>query len=132
MKALSGQHEKLVCELLSGKTISQVSKEMDINRTNIYETLKLPVVQARYNQLLEDIKSNTENSLFALYDQVSASIKKCLNSDNEQVSFKAAMYLLDKLDKLNIGKTDPEALIKQRKRDKEYSEKLEATFESIY
>ncbi len=117
--------------LLSGKTISETALELDISRTTIYETLKLPEVQARQNQLLQDIKTDTKNGLFSLYSQATNAIRICVNSANLQLRFKAAVYLLDRLDNLRVNSTDPKAIRQAEEADRRHEAQLEALVNSF-
>ncbi len=125
------KQERLLNLLLSGKTISETAQELDISRTTIYETLKLPEVQARHNQLLQDIKTDTKNGLFSLYSQATNAIRICVNSANLQLRFKAAVYLLERLDKLRVKSTDVEEIRQQEEADQRQAERLESLFQDL-
>lgn len=125
------KQERLLNLLLSGKTISETAQELEMSRTTIYETLKQPEVQARQNQLLQDIKTDTRNGLFSLYSQATDAIKTCLKSANLPLRFKAAVYLLDRLDDLKVNSTDAEEIRQQEEFDRKQAEQLEALIGSF-
>jgi hypothetical protein len=62
--------------------------------------------QCFFNQQCNDYKNNLKNGLFGLDDESLSAIRDCLHSDNEANRLKAAMWVTDKVELLEVGKTD--------------------------
>lgn len=52
------------------------------------------------------IKNAAVQSLFGLMDEAVTAIRESLSSTNESVRLKAASYIIDKLQSIDIGRTD--------------------------
>jgi hypothetical protein len=109
---LTSTQEKSVVLLLSGKSITEVSQTLKIDRSTIYAWQKQSNFQAYFNATQERIQAELENGLMSLYEEAITTIKDCLSSDNESIKLKAALWLVEKIESKKIGETDPRTLIK--------------------
>jgi len=111
---LTPQQERFISLLVSGKTISDIAIELEVSRPTLYEWQRLETFQARYNQLTSEIKSTVESGLIGLYAQAVDTVRDCLESENQHTALKAALWLIDRADKLQPGETDPEQIVRDR------------------
>lgn len=111
--SLTVQQEKFVGLLVAGKSLSSISDELNVNRSTLYSWKELETVRARYNQLKKDIKENIESGLMGLYEKAVETIKGCLDSQNDQIRLKTALYLIERAELLSYGLTDPKEIIRK-------------------
>lgn len=111
---LTPLQEQAIALLLSGNNVSSVANQLNIDRGTIYLWQEKENFQAFYNKLQKKIKFETESGLMGMYNDAIQSVKNCLNSDNEQVRLKAAVWLIEVIRSKQIGQTDPRILIKGR------------------
>ena len=110
MATLTPIQEKMINSLLSGKSIVETAKEIGKGRDFIYTNLEKPTVKAEYNGRLNDIKQDSESRISGLYQKAIDTLEGSLTAENEGVRLKTALFLLDRLDKLNHLETDPEVI----------------------
>lgn len=96
--------------LLSGESISGTAKKLDVCRSYIYENMEKPAVRAEYNRRLNDIKQQSEHRIQCLYQKAVNTLEESLDAENESVRLKTALFLIDRLDKLNRLETDPKVI----------------------
>lgn len=105
--------EKAVILLLSGKSITDVSNELDIDRGTIYQWQGKETFQAYYNNLAGKIQLETESQIYGLYEKAITAISESLQSENENIKLKTATWVLDKIQSQTIGETDPKESIRK-------------------
>jgi hypothetical protein len=109
---LTPLQEKAVLLLVSGKNITEVSSELEIDRGTVYKWLEKITFKAFYNKQCKEIKENISNGLMGLYNEAIQAIKEGINSDNEAIRLKSAIWLVDHLNSQSVGETDPRVMIK--------------------
>ena len=112
ISGLSPIQEKTIILLLSGKSITDIAKELNVDRTTIYSWQEKETFHAYYSFLAKKIKIETEGNLFGMYQNAIQAVKDSLQSDNESIKLKSALWLIDKIDKYEIGEIDPRMLIR--------------------
>lgn len=115
MEELTPEQLKLIDYLLSGKTVKKTADSLKKSRTFIYDQLKLPIVQACYNQRLNDLKTDSESRIQGLYSKAIDTLESSLSAENESVRLKTALFLLDRLDKMRHLEADPEVIAHDQK-----------------
>ena len=110
---LTPQQEKAAVLLASGKTMTETAKEVKIERSTLYQWAEKPNFKAYYNSLVKEIQDNSKNSLFGLIDEAFKSLRESLKSKNESVKLKAALSVIDRLQNVEVGETDPVQIIKR-------------------
>jgi hypothetical protein len=105
--------EKAISLLISGKNITDVSNEINIDRGTLYNWFQKPTVKAYYNMLCLEVKENVQNGLLGLYKEAIQTIESSLKSDNESVKLKAAFWLIERLEDKKIEETDPRIIIRK-------------------
>lgn len=110
---LTPLQEQVAILLASGESITDVATKMNVNRTTIYCWQQKINFQCFYNQQCQIIQDNIRNGLCGLYSEALEAVKRCLKSPNEAVMLKTAMYVLGKVEMLDVSRQDPEAEIKK-------------------
>lgn len=110
---LSPIQENAVVMLVSGKSITDVSKELKIDRGTLYNWFDKLTFQAYYFKQCAEIKSLIENKLYGLYNESLKAINDSLESPNEAIKLKAAIWLIEHIEAHKIGYTDPKQIIEQ-------------------
>lgn len=99
--------QERACSLLaSGAKATDVAQQLDVPEQTLYLWQKQTTFVCYYNKQRSVIKSAAVQSLFGLMDEAVTAIRESLNSTNESVRLKAATYIVDKLQGLEIGTTD--------------------------
>ena len=114
INGLSPAQEKAIVLLLSGKSITDISRELNVDRTTIYLWQEKETFQAYYNFLAKKIKIETEGNLLGIYNDAIQVVKDSLHSDNESIKLKSALWLIDRIDNQEIGEPNPIELIKSK------------------
>lgn len=99
--------QERACSLLaSGAKTAEVAQKLDVPEQTIYLWQKQTTFVCYYNKQRSVIKNAAVQSLFGLMDEAVTAIRESLNSTNESVRLKAASYIIDKLQNVEVGKTD--------------------------
>ncbi len=105
--------EKAAILLVSGKNVSDVSNELNIDRGTMYNWFEKINFQAYcYNRICAEVKETIKNGLFGLYDEALNAIKDSLKSENASIKLKTAFWLIKRIDLQDIGQTDPRKSIR--------------------
>lgn len=99
--------QERACSLLaSGVKTAEVAQELDVPEHTIYLWQKQTTFVCYYNKQRSVIKNAAVQSLFGLMDEAVTAIRESLNSTNESVRLKAASYIIETLQNVEVGKTD--------------------------
>ncbi len=99
--------QERACSLLaSGAKTADVAQQLDVPEESIYLWQKQTTFSCYYNKQRSVIKNAAVQSLFGLMDEAVTAIRESLSSTNESVRLKAASYIIDKLQDVEVGKTD--------------------------
>ena len=99
--------QERACSLLAnGEKIEAVATALAVPEQTLYKWQRLKTFKCYYNKQRSNIASTAAQGLFSLADKAILAIKESLNSENEAVKLKAASYILDRLQKVEIGQTD--------------------------
>lgn len=133
---LTPTQERACILLASGTKTKDVAQQLDIPEQTLYLWQRQTTFVCYYNKQRSVIKSAAVQGLFGLMDEAISAIRESLNSTNENVKLKAATYIVDKLQNLEIGKTDILEAVKAEAtynkwepdyfHESEYRERLEA------
>ena len=105
--------QERACSLLaSGVKTAEVAQELDVPEHTIYLWQQQTTFVCYYNKQRSVIKNAAVQSLFGLMDEAVTAIRESLNSTNESVRLKAASYIIDKLQNVEVGKTDIVAAVR--------------------
>ena len=99
--------QERACSLLaSGAKTAEVAQQLDVPEKTLYLWQKQATFVCYYNKQRSVIKDAAVQSLFGLMNEAVTAIRESLNSTNESVRLKAASYIIDKLQNVEVGKTD--------------------------
>ena len=111
---LPPKHEQFVALLIAGKNYRDIAAELEVNRATLTAWRNLETVQARYNQLVTEIKDDLESGLISLYAESVKTVRECLGSASDQTRLKTALWLIERAEQLEPGITNPAALVRQK------------------
>jgi len=109
---LTSQQEKGAMLLASGSKIDDVCQVLQIGRATLYRWRRRESFQCFYNLITQDIKTYVETSIMELHADALQAIKDSLQSDNEAIKLKSAMWILDKVASVDIGETNYRKILK--------------------
>ena len=95
--------EKCIDILLLGKSISEVSRELNITRNTIYDWKKDVNFVSELNKRQRELREVIKYDFLSLNKDAIETIKKSLQSKNETLRLKSAIFILDKIDTIDIG-----------------------------
>ena len=111
---LPPKQEQFVTMLIAGKRYQDIASELGVNKATLSTWRNLETVQARYNQLVSEIKTDLESGLMDLYSEAVNTLKDCMTEGSDQTRVKIALWLIDRVERLEPGTTDPAALVRQK------------------
>lgn len=106
--------EQAAILLASGDSFTAVAEKVSVNRSTLYKWQMQITFQCFFNQQCNDYKNNLKNGLFGLANEALSAIRDCLHSDNEATRLKAAMWVTDKVELSEIGKSDVREAVKDK------------------
>ena len=99
--------QERACSLLaSGENAISVAQQVGVEENTIFLWQSNISFKCFYNRQRYIRKEAAVQSLFGLYEDAVKAIRESLNSENESVKLKAATYIVDKLQNVEIGRTD--------------------------
>lgn len=110
---LTPQQEKAAILLASGNSVVSVAEELNVSRGTLYEWKKLLTFQCYMNEQKQGYVDSLRGGIMNLAEEAIGAIRESLNSDNEQVRLKAAMWVADKVKDYQVGQTDAREAVKQ-------------------
>lgn len=103
---LTPTQEQAATLLSSGVSVTEVAEKLDVSRTAIYLWQKQLTFKCYFNKRCSEARSTLVSGLYGLADEALQTIRGSLQSENEQVRLKAAMWITDKLQNIEITETD--------------------------
>ena len=113
---LTPLQERCAVLMASGTTITDIAKELGLDRGTLYQWLKKITFQCYLNQLKKAIQDNMTGRLFDLHSSAMDALQKCLHSENEGIRFKCAVWIIEKLYSAEVGEDDARKVL-----EKEYT-----------
>lgn len=103
---LTPTQEKAADLLASGVSVTDVAERIGIARSTLYVWQKQITFKVYFNKRCSDARSTLVVGLFGLADEALQTIRESLKSENETLRLKAAMWITDKLQSMEISQTD--------------------------
>ena len=103
---LTPTQEEACTLLASGSSVTDVATKLDVSRTAIYQWQRQTTFKVYFNKQRSVIQSATLQGLFGMATEAITAIRDSLHSEDEKVRLKAATYIVDKLQGIEIGQTD--------------------------
>lgn len=110
---LTPQQEQAAILLASGESVSDVASVVNVNRATIYLWQQKINFKCFYNQQCKIIQDNIKNGLCGLYDEALQAIRSSLQSNNDLLRLKAAMYVISKVETIDVSQQNPEQVIRK-------------------
>lgn len=98
--------EQAATMLASGVSVTDVAEKLNVSRAAIYLWQKQTTYKVYFNKLCSNSRNTLIVGLYCLADEALRTIRESLRSENEKVRLKAAMWVTDKLQNIEIGETD--------------------------
>lgn len=111
---LTPLQEKAAILLASGETITDVAINIGVQRNTLYEWLKKVVFVCYLNSQRKEQQSSLRNGLFSLYCDAIKALKEVLKSDDNGNKLKAAMLIISRVDREQVGEIDPREILKKQ------------------
>lgn len=112
-EGLTAQQERAAALLITGKGILEVARELGVHRSTLWNWQRLPTFEAYRNVLLTEIKENTRAGMLSMYDEALLTVRRLLTSENETAAFKAAAYVIERVEGAKPGATDAREVIRK-------------------
>jgi len=97
------QQQQALALLVSGKSVDEISGELDIHRTTLWRWRKQPDFIAGWNQMIKQSKEKQIQLLLDLQQQAFNVLRECLSSQNELLRFRAAIAIVEKVEVMPDG-----------------------------
>lgn len=110
---LTPQQEQAAMLLASGESVTDVANVINVNRATIYLWQQKINFKCFYNQQCRIIQENIKNGLCGLYDEALQAIRNSLQSNNDLLRLKAAMYVISKVEMIDASQQNPEEEIRK-------------------
>ncbi len=114
LTGLTPQQEQAATMLASGDNMTAVARQLNINRSTLYEWQVNPAFQCYYNQQCQDHQQAVKNALLGLHSAAVETLTDLLNNGNESTRLKAAMWLLERVASIQVGDTNIREVLKDR------------------
>lgn len=103
---LTPQQEQACIMLASGETLSAVARQLNLNRSTLYEWQGNTAFQCYYNKQCQEHRQEVKNALLGLHRGAIDTLTALLNNGSENTRLKAAIWLLERVASVEVGATD--------------------------
>jgi hypothetical protein len=110
---LTPQQEQAAALLITGKGVNGVADELGVHRSTLWTWRKLPTFRAYYNGLLSNVKHEVAEGLYGMYHDAIGTLRHILTSESAGAALKAAVYIIEQVQRAKEGETDPREIIKK-------------------
>lgn len=110
---LTALQEKCAIMLAAGTSITDTAAALNIDRGTIYCWKKKVTFSCNLNRLQQESKEMLQGGLLDLQGHALQALQEALTSENEAVKLKASIWLLEKLDSMKVGASDPKEVIRE-------------------
>lgn len=114
LTGLTPQQEQAAMMLASGENISAVARQLNLNRSTLYEWQANTAFQCFYNQQCQDHQQAVKNALFGLHRRAIDTLTNLLTNGNENTRLKASMWLLERVTAVEVGDTRLKEVLKKK------------------
>ncbi len=114
LTGLTPKQERAVQLQITGKSITQIAQELKIDRGTLYNWSEAINYQSYLNKLMAETQRQCEIDLLSLRGLSFEAIVSCLNSENEAIKIKTAMWIFTQLANLQTGETNPQKVIESQ------------------
>ena len=104
--------------LAAGSPIEKVANTLGVHRATLWRWKKDPKFVAEWNKMLAEMKERQTLALVKFQEEVLNALYSCLNSKNDVVRLRAALSMMERVDDLKVGCTDPEVIQQEKEQNK--------------
>lgn len=125
---LTPTQEQAATLLASGVSVTDVANRLEISRAAIYLWQKQITFKCFFNRRCSESRNSLLNGLYGLANEALATIRDSLHSENEQVRLKAAMWITEKIQGIEISEVDVVEAVRDESTYYDHHWSKEATF----
>ena len=111
---LTPQQEQACILLASGENVTNVADKLSLNRGTLYKWQQNKAFECFYNKQCQEYKQEVKNGLLGLHQQAIATMGQLMTNGNEATRLKAAMWVLEKVEAIEIGDTNIRQVLKDQ------------------
>lgn len=111
---LTPQQEQACILLASGENVTNVADKLSLNRGTLYKWQQNKAFECFYNKQCQEYKNEVKNGLLGLHQQAIATMEQLMTTGNEATRLKAAMWVLEKVEAIEVGDTNIRQVLKDR------------------
>ena len=104
--------------LAAGRPLEKVANSIGVHRATLWRWKKDPKFIAEWNKMLAEMKERQTLALVKFQEEVLNALYSCLNSKNDVVRLRAALSVMERVDDLKVGCTDPEVIQQEKEQNK--------------
>lgn len=109
---LTPQQEQACLLLASGENLTDVADKLSLNRGTIYKWQQNKAFECFFNKQCREYKDEVRNGLLGLHQQAIATMGQLIATGNEATRLKAAIWVLEKIEAINVGETNIKQVLK--------------------
>ena len=122
MEPLTANQNKALALLATGQNVEEISNSLGVHRSTLWRWRQEPQFIAEWNKLIYETKEVQERALLDMQAKAIGALGDCLNSRNEMVKLRASLIILDKVQNLRVGATDPREISQNQQQSMEIME----------
>lgn len=111
---LTPQQEQACILLASGENVTDVADKLSLNRGTLYKWQQNKAFECYYNKQCQEYKNEVKNGLLGLHQQAVATIEQLITTGSEATRLKAATWVLEKVEAIEVGETSIRRALKEQ------------------
>lgn len=111
---LPPNQERAAFLLAAGKPVQEVADELGVHRSTLWQWRKHENFQAVYNAMIEEVQHGMKESLLALGPRAIDTLQITMACGTDAARLRAALYVLDRIERLQSGETDPWEIVRKK------------------
>ena len=124
MEPLTTNQNKALALLATGQSVEEISNLLGIHRSTLWRWRQDPQFIAEWNKLVYETKEAQERALLEMQAKAIGALGDCLNSRNEMVKLRASLTILEKVQGLKVGATNPKQVLQIKENAKQLDDIL--------
>ena len=124
MEPLTANQNKALALLATGQSVEEISNLLGIHRSTLWRWRQDPQFIAEWNKLIYETKEVQERALLEMQAKAIGALGDCLNSRNEMVKLRASLTILEKVQGLKVGATNPKQVLQIKENAKQLDDIL--------
>lgn len=111
---LTPQQEQACVLLASGESYTATAQRLNVSRGTLYKWQVSLAFQCYYNQQVKDYQAEVKNGLLGLHSEAVDTVRELMKTAGEATRLKAAIWLLERVEAVDVGVTDVRELLKNK------------------